>query len=61
MSCDGVVNPQDAAFILQLIAGMIGELPCPDGGDASGGGVTDPLDAALILQFSAGLISSQSP
>ena len=56
-----MVNPQDAAFILQLIAGMIGELPCPDGGDANGDGVIDIVDATVVLQFSSGLISSQSP
>ncbi len=60
-SCDGVVNPLDAALILQLSAGLINTLPCPDAGDTSGDGTTNPLDAALILQFSAGLIGSLPP
>ncbi len=57
-SCDGTVNPLDAALILQLAAGMIPALPCPGGGDTNGDGVTNPLDAALVLQFSAGLLDS---
>ena len=60
-SCDGVINPVDAALILQLAAGLISELPCPSQGDANGDGVANPVDAALILQFSAGLISSLPP
>lgn len=56
VSCDGGVDPLDAALILQLAAGLIPALPCPAGGDASGDGQVDPLDAALILQLSAGLI-----
>ena len=57
-NCDGIVNPVDSTFILQLSAGLLGALPCPQNGDASGDGVTNPLDSALILQFSAGLIDS---
>ena len=60
-SCDGVVNPLDAALILQFAAGLTPALPCPSGGDANGDGVTNPLDAALILQFSAGMISTLPP
>lgn len=60
-SCDGVVNPLDAALILQLVAGLLPALPCPGGGDPSGDGLTNPLDSALILQFSAGLISTLPP
>ena len=60
-SCDGVVNPLDAALILQLAAGLIDVLPCPGGGDTNGDGITDPLDAALVLQFSAGLINRLPP
>ena len=60
-SCDGAVNPLDAALILQLAAGIIPALPCPGGGDTNGDGVTNPLDAALILQFSAGMISRLPP
>ncbi len=60
-SCDGVVNPLDAALILQFAAGMIPALPCPGGGDSNGDGVVNPLDAALVLRFSAGLIGNLSP
>ena len=60
-SCDGLVNPLDAALILQLTAGMIAALPCPGGGDTNGDGTTNPLDAALVLQFSAGLLDSLPP
>ncbi len=60
-NCDGVVNPLDAALILQLSAGMIPALPCPGGGDNNGDGITNSLDAALILQFSAGLLGSLPP
>ena len=40
------------------MARLISGLPCPDGGDPSGGGLVDATDAALILQLSAGLVSS---
>ena len=58
---DGTVNPIDAAFILQLSAGLLESLPCADGADVSGDGVTNPLDAALILQYAAGLLGSLPP
>lgn len=61
VNCDRVVNPIDVTFILQLGAGLIAALPCPQNGDTNGDGVTNPLDAALILQFSAGIISSLGP
>ena len=57
-NCDGVVNPLDAALILQLAAGMIPALACPGGGDTNGDGITNPLDAALILQLTAGLLDN---
>lgn len=60
-SCDGRVDPTDAALILQLGAGLIGALPCPGGGDADGNGVTNIVDATVILQFSAGMINSLPP
>ena len=60
-SCDRVVNPLDATLILQLVAGLIGALPCPGGGDADGNGVTNIVDATIILQFSAGMIDSLPP
>jgi hypothetical protein len=57
-SCDGSVDPLDAALILQFAAGLTPALPCPNAADASGDGIVDPLDAALVLQFSAGLIGA---
>ena len=57
-SCNGTVDPLDAALILQFAAGLTPALPCPSQADASRDGVVDPLDAALILQFSAGLIDA---
>lgn len=58
VNCDGRVDPLDAALILQLAAGLILSLPCPNGADVSGDGAVDALDAVLILQFSAGLIDA---
>ena len=60
-SCDRRVDPTDAALILQLVAGLLGALPCPGGGDADGNGVTNIVDATVILQFSAGMIDSLPP
>ena len=60
-TCDGFVDPLDAALILQFSAGLIASLPCPAGGDVNGDGVTNPLDATLILQFTAGLLASLPP
>ena len=57
-SCDGVVDAQDAALILQFKADLLGSLPCPEGGDANNDGNVTSIDAALILQLSAGLIDS---
>ena len=61
VSCDGRVDPVDAVLLMQLEAGFIEELPCPDAGDVDGDGQTTLIDATLILQFSAGLISSLPP
>jgi len=61
VNCDGIVNPIDATFILQLGAGLISSLPCPEKSDTNGDGRTDPLDAALVLQLAAGLIDSLEP
>lgn len=60
-SCDGVVNAIDSTLILQVGAGLLGALPCPQGGDVNGDGVSNALDSALILQFGAGLIGQLPP
>ena len=60
-NCDGIVNAIDSTFILQLSAGLIITLPCPQNGDTNGDGVTNSVDSALILQLSAGLIDRLAP
>jgi hypothetical protein len=56
VNCDGHVNAIDAAFILQLTAGLIGSVPCPQNADVNHDGSINPIDSALILQYTAGLI-----
>ena len=60
-SCDGEVNPVDAALVLQLSAGLLDALECEDEADTNLDGQINPVDASLILQFVAGLISSLPP
>ena len=57
VDCGGSVNPIDAALMLQLNAGLLQSLRCPQNGDVNGDGRTNSLDAALVLQFAAGLIT----
>ena len=57
-NCDGQVNAIDAAVVLQLNAGLIATVNCPENADVNGDGFIDSLDAALILQFVAGLLPS---
>ena len=61
VNCDGVVNAIDAAFILQFVAGLIDELPCPENADVNQDGSVNTIDAALILQFGAGLLGMLPP
>lgn len=56
VNCDQQANPVDAALILQLDAGLIQQLVCPQNADVNGNGHTDAVDASLVLQFVAGLI-----
>jgi hypothetical protein len=56
VDCDGRVSAIDAAFVLQLIAALIDNVPCPNNIDVNDDGSIDPVDAALILQYIAGLI-----
>ena len=56
-NCDGATNAVDAAFVLQLVAGLLPSLPCPEAADVNADGRTDTIDAALILQHSAGLVT----
>ena len=57
-NCDGSVNAVDAMLILQVMAGLIGGLPCQQLGDANHSGGLGPLDAALILQYDSGLLEA---
>ena len=59
--CSGDVSAIDAALMLQLSAGLIDELPCPQNGDANFDGMTNAVDAALVLQFVAGLLPTLPP
>jgi len=61
VNCDGVVNPIDAAVLLQFVAGIINALPCPQNADTNANGASNATDAELILQFSAGIIHSLPP
>ena len=55
VNCDGGVDAIDAALVLQLEAGLLQKLPCPDNADPNNDGVTNSLDASLVLQQNAGL------
>ena len=57
-NCNGSVNAIDAALILQISAGLIGELSCEGNADTNENGSIDSIDAALVLQFVAGLLGS---
>jgi hypothetical protein len=61
VDCDGIVNAVDATLILQLVAGLIDSLPCPENGDVNEDGAIDAIDAALILQYDVGLLVSLPP
>lgn len=60
-NCDGIVNPIDAALILQFDARIVGSLGCPAKADVNGDGTANALDAVVILQYSAGIIHSLPP
>jgi alpha-tubulin suppressor-like RCC1 family protein len=54
--CNDTISSLDALLVLELVAGLIGELPCP----AASAGADAPItstDALAILQFSAGLLA----
>jgi hypothetical protein len=54
--CNGLINPIDAALVLQQVASLILGVPCLGAADFNRNGTLDSIDAALILQFVAGLI-----
>lgn len=55
-NCDGIVTIVDAELILQLEAGFIRSVPCPDNADVDGNGRINSIDAELIKQFVGGLL-----
>lgn len=61
VNCNGSIDSIDAALVLQLVAGLIGTLPCQENADANADGTTNSIDAALILQYSAGLLQTLPP
>jgi Tol biopolymer transport system component len=58
---DLLVNPIDAAIILQYSAGLLPSPPAGSSGDVNHDGQTNAIDAALILQFVAGLLLQWPP
>jgi uncharacterized protein YkwD len=60
VNCDGRTTSLDAAFILQVNAGLLPALPCPNAADVNRDGIVNTIDASLILQRDAGLIQSFS-
>ena len=60
-NCDGIVDPIDAALILQFDSALLGALPCPDSSDVNRDGNINAIDAALVLQFAAGLLNGLPP
>lgn len=61
MNGDGRVNAVDSALILQLVAGLIDDLPYENNADVNLDGEINPVDSALILQFTANLIPTLPP
>jgi hypothetical protein len=55
-NCDGETTAVDAALVLQLNAGLVDDVPCPENADVNGDGLITAVDAALILQFVAGIL-----
>ena len=58
---DGRVNAVDSALILQLVAGLIDDLPYMNNADVNLDGDVNAIDSALILQFTAGIIPTLPP
>jgi hypothetical protein len=58
VDCSGSMNAIDATLILQLEAGFLHALRCPEAGDVNRDGRTNAIDASLILQVLAGLIAA---
>jgi hypothetical protein len=55
-NCDLLINPIDAAVLLQHSAGLWQTLCNLEASDTNGNGRVDPIDAQLVLQLNAGVI-----
>ena len=55
VNCDGIVNSEDAALILQREAESVASLPCEENGDLDGDGEVTSADAQLVLLIEAKL------
>ncbi len=60
-NCSGPADAIDAAVVLQVSAGLVPSVACPDAADVNGDGQINSLDAVLILQYSAGLLDQLPP
>jgi hypothetical protein len=60
-NCSGRVDAIDSALILQMVAGLLGSLPCGQAADANVDGRVNAIDSALILQFVVRLLGSLPP
>lgn len=56
VNCDESVDPIDATLVLQYVADLLAELPCPQNADLDEDGEITAKDAMIILQMSAGLL-----
>ena len=61
VNCSDGVDSIDSLLILQLVAGLLNQLSCPQNGDTNDSGSVDSIDATLILQLVAGLIPQLPP
>ena len=60
-NCSGGIDAIDVALVLQLVAGLVGALPCEENADVNTDGSVNPIDATLILQHIAGLLPTLPP
>ena len=58
---DGIVDSQDALWVLWFEAGFIDSLDFPQAADVNEDGLVNSQDALFILQFDAGMIDSLPP
>jgi alpha-tubulin suppressor-like RCC1 family protein len=61
VDCNVLVNPVDAALVLQREAVLIDTLGCPQQSDVNLDNRTNAVDAAITLQYTAGLVDVLPP